>query len=92
MAESVIHLLLVEDDEDDYIFTRHLLGESRVHRFEVSWADRMESALNYLDDTKVDIILLDLSLPDSFGWETFTKVRAHVPDVPIVLLTGVHDE
>ena len=38
------------------------------------------------------MILLDLSLPDSFGWETFTRVRAHVPDVPIVLLTGVQDE
>ena len=92
MTESVIHLLLVEDDEDDYVFTRHLLAEARSHRFEVSWADRLESALNYLNDSSVDVILLDLSLPDSFGWETFTRVRAHVPDVPIVLLTGVQDE
>ena len=92
VTESVIHLLLVEDDEDDYVFTRHLLSEARSHRFEVSWADRLESALNYLNDSSVDAILLDLSLPDSFGWETFTRVRAHVPDVPIVLLTGVQDE
>lgn len=87
-----IRVLLVEDDEEDYLYTRHLLSEVRKQRYEVAWSDRLQVALNYLKDASVDIILLDLTLPDSYGWETFTAVREVVPDVPVVLLTGLQDE
>lgn len=92
MAESVIRVLLVEDDEEDYILARHMLAEARNVHFDVSWADRLESALNHMRSATVDVVLLDLSLPDSYGWDTFTSVRKHSPDLPIVLLTGVQDE
>lgn len=92
MAESVIRVLLVEDDEEDYILAMHMLSEARNLRFDVSWADRLESALNHMNSATVDVVLLDLSLPDSYGWDTFTSVRKHSPDLPIVLLTGVQDE
>lgn len=92
MAESAIRVLLVEDDEEDYILTKHMMSEARHVRFDVTWADRLESALNHLNSSTVDVVLLDLSLPDSEGWETFTSVRKQSPDLPVVLLTGMEDE
>ena len=51
-----------------------------------------EHGIEKLNAHKPDVIILDLSLPDSQGLETFTRVYAQAPDVPVVVLTGMTDE
>ena len=52
----------------------------------------MAQAVSRLQDGAFDAILLDLSLPDSFGVDTVAQVNAAAPGVPIVVMTGMDDE
>ena len=66
--------------------------EPSSNEFRLLHEGRLDAASNRLASGGVDVILLDLSLPDSHGLETFTKVQNCAPDVPTVLLTGLNDE
>jgi len=85
-----IRVLLIEDDEEDAFLTRRLLTGEGACRFEVAWADSLSAGLSMLSE-QTDAVLLDLSLPDAQGWETFTRFLAAAPGIPIVLLTGLND-
>ncbi len=87
----LIRILLVEDDRADALLIQELLSEARV-RLNVRHADKISSALEYLEEERFDVILTDLGLPDSQGFETFCKVRDNAPDTPIIVLTGLVDE
>jgi two-component system, cell cycle sensor histidine kinase and response regulator CckA len=88
----LMRVLLIEDSEDDAIFIRELMAEEQGLAFELHWVDRLSRGLTHLASQNVDLVLLDLSLPDAHGLETFTRVQAHAQDVPIVVLTGLDDE
>jgi len=92
MTERPIRVLLVEDDEDDFVVTRALLAEVSSPRFELTWSRTLDGGLARLGRDALDIVLLDLSLPDSQGWDTFQRVRKTVPRLPVILLTGLNDE
>jgi signal transduction histidine kinase len=92
MSEESISVLLVEDDEDDVVITRHLLSQAGAQNFEVRSAGRLHEAFMRVDEAPPQIILLDLSLPDSQGWQTLVSTLSHAPDIPVVLLTGLADE
>ena len=92
MSEPPIRVLVVEDDEEDYMITRDLLSEAEEQRFTVVRADRLQAGLSLLGTGGFDVVLLDLSLPDSRGWETFHRTHARAPRVPVILLTGLADE
>ncbi len=87
-----IQVLLVEDDEDDYIITRDLLTGEDSHNFRVVWAKDLADGLEKLASAAFDVVLLDLSLPDSQGLDTFSAIGEANPRVPVVLLTGLSDE
>ncbi|MBT3194229.1 MAG: fused response regulator/phosphatase [Verrucomicrobia bacterium] len=91
MQGQRIELVVIEDDEEDYIITRGLLDESEQERFHIQWAQTLHDGLGLLSD-EVDAVLLDLSLPDSVGWETFASVHETAPHVAAILLTGLSDE
>lgn len=61
-------------------------------RFEVEWAGELALALQRLSLGGIDLVLLDLVLPDSEGPVTFERCYAFAPDVPIIVLTGMEDE
>lgn len=86
---TTYRVLLVEDDEDDYIITRSLLSNKP---FVLIWAQTISSALQYLRESEIDVVLLDLTIPDSQGLDTFDKLRAYASMIPIVLLTGMKDD
>jgi diguanylate cyclase (GGDEF)-like protein/PAS domain S-box-containing protein len=90
MKRDVLEILLIEDNPGDADLIAEMLEERVV--FDLIRADRLSSAVSFLDARKISIILLDLSLPDSFGINTFSKVHAHAPHIPIVVLTGTDDE
>ena len=92
MNRKPIEILLIEDNPGDARLIGEMLVETRSALFELKWADRLSSGLEYLEAGGFDVVLLDLSLPDSFGLNTLAKVHAQAPQVPIVVLSGLDDE
>ncbi len=91
MAKT-IHALLVEDNRIEARSTQHSLAAKKEASIEVEWVDQLGLALERLEQGGIDVILLDLNLPDSRGLETFTRLYDRFPDVPVIILTGEHDE
>jgi signal transduction histidine kinase len=89
---DTVRVLLVEDNAGDARLIRELLREATGTIFEVHGADRLSTALEYVRTAKVDVVLLDLALPDNQGVDTFTRMRAAAPSIPNIVLTGLADE
>ncbi len=87
-----IKILLVEDNPGDARLVAEALRESNRSTFVIEKTKSLTSALKILRDNTYDAILLDLSLPDSFGSNTVEKVNGCCPDTPIIVLTGARDE
>ena len=84
-------VLLIEDNAGDARLIREMIAEEPGAAFEIECAERLAQALERLSAGGIGLVLLDLSLPDSMGLETFAKVYAHSPAVPIIVLTGNDD-
>lgn len=87
-----VTLLLVEDNPADARLMREFLSEARPHPFVLEYADTLRACLERLPRGGVDLVLLDLSLPDSSSQDTFPEVRNAVPTLPIIVLSGQYDE
>jgi two-component system cell cycle response regulator len=92
MSIESICILLVEDNVGDSWLIQQLVAEVKDPAIQVEVAEQLAAGLSRLDVESFQAVLLDLSLPDSQGLDTFLQVRAHAPDVPIVILTGLADE
>jgi two-component system cell cycle response regulator len=88
----VIHVLLVEDNPGDALLAQLALSEMSGADVFVETVARFADAMTSLRSHPADVVLLDLSLPDSHGIETVERMRANAPDVPIVVLTGHEDD
>jgi two-component system, cell cycle sensor histidine kinase and response regulator CckA len=86
---SPLHVLLVEDSPIDAHLIRSIL---RSTSFQVTTVDRLSDALDVLRASAIDVILLDLNLPDSSGSQTLDSVLEHAGSTAIVVLTGNGDE
>src|SRR6266536_905663 len=84
-----IRALLVEDNPGDARLIREMLRSSEV---ELVHADRLASGLQVLKQEGLDVVLLDLSLPDSQGFETLQAAHAAAPTMPVVVLSGLDDQ
>ena len=91
MEKKRILILLFEDNPGDARLFREFLHEENLVEIELDHVERLNTGLEHLTQAKPDVILLDLGLPDSQGLETFTRVYAQAPNVPIVVLTGLND-
>jgi signal transduction histidine kinase len=89
--DAAISVLLIEDNEADAYLVSESLANSQPPRFKITHRDRLSSGLACLSNERFDLILVDLSLPDSDGFETFRRVRESSPSIPIVVLTGQDD-
>jgi two-component system cell cycle response regulator len=87
--KSAKRVLVVEDDDGDAVLVERALARSE---FEPCRAPNRQTALELLATDSCAAVLLDLSLPDSFGLEGVDAVRARFPDLPIVVVTGTADE
>ena len=87
-----IEVLLVEHNPRDIRYLKNSLIETSVDGFNLTCAGRLTDAIRYLEKGEYGIVLMDLSLPDSEGFNTFISLRMHSPEVPIILLTGLNDE
>jgi len=88
MSDPIIQVLLVEDNRGDAVLIKEALREVAGTSFHVDHAERLEPALAMLQKTTYDVMLLDLSLPDSQGLDTVSRANQAAPQLPIVVLTG----
>jgi sigma-B regulation protein RsbU (phosphoserine phosphatase) len=87
-----IRVLLIEDNPGDAHLIQAILGDAAVDGFVLERAERLAHGIDRLAAGGVDSVLLDLSLPDSHGLETFARLHAAAPGVPIIVLSGLEDE
>jgi DNA-binding response OmpR family regulator len=94
MDNRPLRVLLIEDNPADARMISEMLKGLPEGVFELESVDRLSTGLERLGDGdgERDVVLLDLSLPDSQGFDTFLKLREKAGAVPIVLLTGLDDE
>src|SRR5580704_13150480 len=90
--KSIKVLLLVEDNPADVRLLREMFREQNLHNTELTQVDTIGQAEKHLAGSAVDIILLDLGLPDAQGLESIRRARAVAPHVPLVVLTSLDDE
>lgn len=91
IPESKINVLVIDDNDADFLFVKMRLGENG-DAFDVQWADTLAKGLESLSQRWADVVLLDLFLPDSQGFDTVSTVLAGGYDVPIVIFSGLDDE
>ncbi|WP_333872839.1 PAS domain S-box protein [Methylobacter sp.] len=87
-----MNILLIEDHKPDVVLLRELLTENTKQFFHLTHAERLEEGLALLKREHFDVALLDLSLPDAFGQDTFWRLHRQAPNLPIIILTGLDDE
>lgn len=86
---GICKILYIEDNPSDIRLIKELLlDESNNQGFEVISKEKLADGVGYLEQNIVDVILLDLSLPDSIGYVTFEKVKPAALNIPIIILTG----
>jgi diguanylate cyclase (GGDEF)-like protein/PAS domain S-box-containing protein len=91
LETRAVRLLLVEDDEDDYVLTRALLADARRTTFDLDWISSFDDALDALTDTAngtYDVALIDYRLGEHDGLELLRYASAHGVTAPLILLTG----
>src|SRR2546430_15674464 len=91
-AVQPITVLLVEDNPGDARLILELLGEVQAQAFDLERVDRLDDALARLAHSGVDVVLLDLGLPDSQGLHTFLRAPPGAPNEPIRGISGPDDE
>jgi signal transduction histidine kinase len=87
-----IRVLLIEDNPGDARLIRELLAKEKGGSFRLECVDRLSAGIERLAGGNIDVVLLDLGLPESQGFDTFIRVHNSVPQVPIVILSGLSDE
>jgi two-component sensor histidine kinase len=92
MSPEPLHILLVEDNPGDVRLLREMFSTERPESYEITQLPRLGLALNHLAKGGVDIVLLDLGLPDGDGLDTVRRVRKLAPQVPLIVLTGRDDD
>lgn len=91
MNATPIRVLLLEDNPGDARLLQEALAEFAPGAFVVTWVERLALALARLATEPYDVILCDLSLPDSSGIATPRSIAESFPALPLVVLTGSHD-
>ncbi len=92
MSNGIISVLTIEDNPGDARLIEEMLKEAKRVRFYFINHTTLSGGLEELLSNKVDIILLDLNLPDCTGQDTITIIHEKVKTMPIIILTGRVDE
>ena len=90
MPTRAIQILLIEDNRVDAAQVRRTLRDD-PQEFRLHWVATLQEGLDRLGKGEIDVVLLDLHLPDSEGVDAVVRLRANDPDVPIVVLTFAND-
>ena len=97
MTDKTIRVLLIEDNPGDAkLIQAYLVGNSEAGsvstRFDLDQSRSLGEGLEKANRGQYDVLILDLNLPDSRGLDTFNRIHTALPDVPVIVLTGLDDE
>ncbi len=87
-----IDALLIEDNLSDVLLFEALISSSEFREFKLHHTERFNDALSALKSNTFDVILLDLCLPDGRGIDLVRQLKERIPQIPIVVMTGIQDE
>ncbi|WP_410509123.1 histidine kinase dimerization/phosphoacceptor domain -containing protein [Methanosarcina hadiensis] len=90
--DEKIKILLFEDNPGDANLIEEMLEESADFPYELTNVETLKEGLKFLKELQFNVILSDLRLPDSDGIDTFLDIHAANSRIPIIILTGIHDE
>lgn len=86
-------ILLVEDSPGDALLIQEVFNGTQDNGFILEWVETLSAAFEYIQSGKpVAAVLLDLSLPDGYGFQTVSQMIKAVPHIPVIILTGLEDE
>lgn len=91
MKYNNLHVLVVDDNPGDQFLISELLGETYLQISAIEKAVSVKDAITLLQQRPVDIVLLDLSVSDSQGIDTFLQVNKYAENIPVVILSGLSD-
>ena len=91
MDDKQLRVLLVEDDEDDFLLTRDLFREIKGSRFDLAWVRTPAEALKAIEGSDYDVCLLDHNLGECTGLELLREMLTKGCKAPIIMLTGQGD-
>jgi diguanylate cyclase (GGDEF)-like protein/PAS domain S-box-containing protein len=97
MTDTEFRILQIEDNQDEAELIKDLLGTVRNFSPRLIHFDNLSDGIQYLVDNRygedrIDVVLLDLNLPDSSGYDTFERLNQQAPWVPVILMTGIDNE
>jgi len=92
MTDPILRVVLIEDDEDDYLITRDMLEEVSPVNTQLIWSDCLADGLATLRDNTVDVALVDLRLGPDSGLDLIQQAKAEGITTPFILLTGQGDD
>ena len=88
MAKSTLKLLIIDDDEDDYLITAHFLKQCQHIQCEISWVTEHADGLQALLHEQFDLALIDYYLNETTGVSLISEVIAQGCEIPLILFTG----
>lgn len=91
MKKGIVKVLLIEDDEDDYIVFRQLLEKAAVTRYTIDWEPSVDNALEKIKLREHDIYFIDYQLGKNTGIEILRQLKDEVFNKPVIMLTGQTD-
>jgi signal transduction histidine kinase len=91
-VKSPLQVLVVEDSAGDARLLQEMFSKEKSGNFELTFLVRMNEAVARLEKGGVDVVLLDMGLPDGHGLDTVRRAQAVAPNVPVIVLTGLEDE
>ena len=86
-----ITVLVIEDSVDDFCLLREVLESSEEVEVRILHEERLEGALSAAKNRAIDVAIIDLSLPDSFGLDTYVSFHERHPLIPTIIMTGSKD-
>lgn len=90
-ADSIV-VLAIDDNPAAIDLLRRLLDEAEGVSIHLESASSLEMGLERLKSGGIDVVLLDILLPDSWGFDAFSSVHRAVPQVPVIIMSGIDDE
>jgi len=86
---QAINILLIDDDEEDFIITRHLIEDIPHQKYKIDWVESYEKALQLFDKNQYAVYLLDYKLGNHIGLDIIQEARNKNITAPFILLTGM---
>lgn len=90
--QKATNILLIEDNPGDIRLVEIMLTQPDPYRFRLNICTTMSEAIETIAKEKIDVALLDMSLPDGEGIENITRLKSRLPSLPIVVMTGRQDD